>query len=81
MSIWASVTGDDPVIYDGDEGDDIEPLGWLDVATTFTGDRVRIIIRDHAGEARISLDAAGLAELHRRIVIARGSTRPDRSTR
>lgn len=81
MSIWASITGDDPVIYDGGYGDEIEPRGWLDVATSALDGRVRIIIQDRDGEARISLDAAGLAELHRRIVIARGSIQPDRSTR
>lgn len=76
MSIWSSVTGTDPDIYDGDDGTDLEPHGWLDIAVSAYHDRIRIIIRDHATEARISLDPAGLAELHRRIVMARGQINP-----
>jgi hypothetical protein len=81
VSIWASVTGDDPEIYDGDDGTDLEPGGWIDIAVSAYRDRIRIIIRDYATEARISLDPAGLAELHRRIVIARGQIAPQRGIR
>lgn len=70
MSIWASIHGEDPVIYDSGYGEDIEPTGFLDVAVSCLGDRVRIIARCDNDDA-ISLDADGLKELHRRIVQAR----------
>ena len=70
MSIWASITGDDPVIYDSGYGEDVEPTGFLDVAVSCLGDRVRIIARCDNDDA-ISLDPNGLRELHRRIVRAR----------
>ncbi len=72
MSVWSSITGEDPTIYDGKYGDEREPDGWIDVAVSTIGKRARIILQDSDGETRISLDPAGLAELHRRIVIARG---------
>lgn len=81
MSIWASIPGSTPEIYDGDDGTDLEPHGWIDVAVSAYRDRIRIIIRDYTTEARISLDPAGLAELHRRIVIARGQISPQGGTR
>jgi hypothetical protein len=71
VSIWSSVNGNDPTIYDGGHGEEEEPNGWLDVAVSCIGGRVRVMIQDRDGEARISLDPSGLAELHRRIVIAR----------
>lgn len=70
MSIWSSITGDDPIIYDSGYGEDIEPTGFLDVAVSCIGGRVRIIARSDDDDA-ISLDADGLKELHRRIVQAR----------
>lgn len=72
MSIWSSIPGTDPAIYDGGYGDELEPDGWIDVAVSTMGQRARIILQDADHEVRISLDPAGLAELHRRIVIARG---------
>jgi hypothetical protein len=71
VSIWASIPGDDPLIYEGGRADYIEPNGWMDVASSAAGDSARIIIRDSRSEARIALDADGLAELHRRVVLAR----------
>lgn len=70
MSIWASICGEDPVIYDSGYGEDIVDDGFLDVAVSCLGGRVRIIATSE-GEHGLSLDKAGLAELHRRIVIAR----------
>lgn len=71
MSIWASIPGDDPVIFDVDgEPDD---SGWMDVAESVLGDGLtRIIVRGVDGEGVIVLDAAGLMELHRRIMMVRG---------
>lgn len=78
MSIWASICGEEPAYYDGGYGDpDRDPEGWMDVAVSCLGDRYRIIVKSQEGEGQIVLDDAGLAELHRRIVIARGNN--DRS--
>lgn len=69
MSIWASIPGTEITLWDGEEGRYVVHEGFLDVATS--GDRVRIIVQDEETEARISLDAEGICELHRRIVAAR----------
>ena len=71
MSIWASICGNDTAVYDGGYGDETLPEGWWDIAVSCLGKRVRIIVQDDEGQARISLDPEGLAELHRRIVVAR----------
>lgn len=76
VSVWASVCGQDPTVYDGGYGDEILPDGWIDVAVSCIDSRVRIIVQDDEGSSCISLDPAGLAELHRRIVIARGQVTP-----
>ena len=76
MSVWGSICGDDPTVYDGGYGDEVLPDGWIDIAVSCLDARARIIIQDDEGSARISLDPAGLAELHRRIVIARGKMTP-----
>lgn len=76
MSIWASICGDEPAFYDDGYGDpDLDPDGWMDVAVSCVSDRVRIIIRDREGGGQIVLDPYGLAELHRRITIARDKFR------
>lgn len=76
MSVWASICGDDPAFYDGGYGDpDLDPEGWMDVAVSCLADRVRIIVRDRYGTGEIVLDPYGLAELHRRITIARDQLR------
>jgi hypothetical protein len=75
MSVWASIPGDEPTIYDPVEGDRVDPDGWIDVAVS--PDRARIIIEDSGGAGEISLDRYGLAELHRRITIARDRLRGD----
>lgn len=71
MSVWASIPGTDTTAYEAEEGYDIDPAGWWDVAVHGYGDRVRIIVIDGENEARIALDPEGLAELHRRVVAAR----------
>ena len=71
MSIWRSIEGENPVTYDTSSGNDIDPQGWVDVAISTFGNRVRLIIEDSGGEGRVSLDLAGLDELTRRINEAR----------
>ena len=71
MSIWRSIDGENPVTYDTNNGNKIDPQGWLDVAVSMFGDRVRVIIEDSGGDGRVSLDAEGLNELHRRIIEAK----------
>lgn len=71
MSIWSSISGDDPVVFDADYGNDPLDHGWFDVSTSITYNRCRIIIEDESGRAAISLDEKALTELHRRITIAR----------
>jgi hypothetical protein len=70
MSIWASVQGDDPKFYAEGYGRDDVIEGFLDVAISCVADRVRIICSTWE-KGEIVLDAKGLAELHRRIVVAR----------
>ncbi len=73
MSIWSSIQGEDPPVYEGGEGSHIDPDGWFDVAVScLGGGYVRILVANRESQADIALDAAGLMELHRRIVIARG---------
>jgi hypothetical protein len=71
MSIWSSIPGDDPIVYDSEDGERVESNGSFDIATTL-GQKVRIIIQDNEGSAAICLTPDGLTELHRRITIARG---------
>lgn len=71
MSIWASIPGNDPVVFDAEFGDILMREGWFDVATSVTYNRCRIIIADENGRAAITLDEKALTELHRRITIAR----------
>lgn len=71
MSIWGSISGNDTTVYDGGYGDETLPEGWWDIAVSCLDKRVRIIVQDDEGSSRISLDPEGLAELHRRIVVAR----------
>lgn len=74
MSIWRSIPPTtDPIVFDAEDGADLMASGWFDVAVSMYGDRVRIILTDNATTTAISLDAAGIAELHRRVVIARAS--------
>lgn len=73
VSIWSSVQGFDPVAYDAGYGEEALDDAWVDVALSAFGNRVRILVEDENGTAAISLDAAGIAELHRRIVVARTS--------
>lgn len=77
MSVWASIPGDDPAFYDDIHDDTLDPDGWMDVAVSVIGDMSRIIVRDAQGEGMIILDRYGLAELHRRITIARDRLRGD----
>lgn len=78
MSVWASIPGEDPILYMDGYGDDDQIEGFMDVAVSVVADRVRIIC-ESANEATVVLDPAGLAELHRRIVAAR--TQMDRGPR
>ena len=71
MSIWVSIPGNDPVVFDDEFGDLPMEAGWFDVATSVFYNRCRIIIEDESGRAAISLDEKALTELHRRITIAR----------
>ena len=71
MSIWASVNGPDITTLDPNREQDQEPGGWIDVAVSVIGTHARLIVADRYGESWIALDPSGLAELHRRIVIAR----------
>lgn len=72
MSIWISVEGKNPSMYEDGYGEDAVVEGWFDVAVScVSDDRFRIIIQDEYQSADIVLDAHGLAELHRRIVVAR----------
>ena len=71
MSIWASISGNDITTLDPDYEQDPEPEGWIDVAVSIFGTHARVIVGDRHGESCIALDPSGLAELHRRIVIAR----------
>lgn len=72
MSVWSSICGDDPRAYDDPYGgDELDDQGWIDVATSCVSDRVRILVEERGGRAQIILDPEGLAELHRRIVVAR----------
>jgi hypothetical protein len=69
VSIWRSVPGPDPVIYDADFGDTIVPDGWIDVAIGWQ--TIRLIVRGEHGETRMSLSADGARELERRLRHAR----------
>lgn len=69
MSIWASVHGEDPVIYDAGYGDTTPEDGFLDVAVSCLGDRIRILARSE-GENGLSLDRDGVLELQRRLAEA-----------
>lgn len=71
MSIWVSIPGNDPVVFDDEFGDLPMEAGWFDVATSVPYNRCRIIVEDEHGRAAISLDEKALTELHRRITIAR----------
>lgn len=71
MSVWVSICGDDPRAYEDSDGPELDDRGWIDVATSCVSDRVRIFIEEREGLAQIILDPEGLAELHRRIVVAR----------
>lgn len=71
MSIWASVCGQEPNFYDDGYGDEPDPRGWMDVAVSVFGDRVRVIVEGRDGSGEIVLDRDGLVELHRRVVAAR----------
>ena len=71
LSIWSSVQGLDPVAYDAEYGEEILDDAWVDVALSAFGNRVRILVDGEGGKGALSLDAAGVAELHRRIVVAR----------
>lgn len=72
MSIWVSIDGDDPPIYEDGYGEDKLTEGWFDVAVSWVSDdRFRIIVANEYQSADIRLDMRGLAELHRRIVVAR----------
>lgn len=71
MSVWVSIHGDDPRAYEDSDGPELDDRGWIDVATSCVSDRVRIFIEEREGLAQIILDPEGLAELHRRIVVAR----------
>lgn len=71
MSIWMSIPGDDPLIFEGEEANYLERDGWMDVAVCTAMERARLLICDGESEVRIALDPDGLAELHRRIVRAR----------
>ena len=69
MSIWASIPGEDPPNYeDGYGGDETVEHALLDVAVSVVADRIRIVCEP---DSTAILDPAGLAELHRRIVLAR----------
>ena len=69
MSVWVSVSGEDPKQYEDGYGDDdrIEN-GFIDVAVSCVADRIRIICEP---DNTAILDREGLVELHRRIVVAR----------
>ena len=70
MSVWASVSGDEPAIFDVDCEPD--PSGWFDVAENVLGNGMtRIIVEGVDGKGVIVLDRAGLVELHRRIMMVR----------
>ena len=75
MSVWSSVSGVDPVLYDGVDGNDVVDGGFLDVAVSVVSDRVRIILEGDGEGMCLSLDSVGLRELHRRIAVARDSIR------
>lgn len=81
MSIWGSISGNDTTVYDGGYGDETLPEGWWDIAVSCLDKRVRIIVQDDEVSARISLDPEGLAELHRRIVVARNMLERDTTPR
>ena len=69
MSVWASIPGEDPPNYeDGYGGDETVEHALLDVAVSVVADRIRIVCEP---DSTAILDPAGLAELHRRIVLAR----------
>lgn len=65
MSIWASIKGENPPVYDGGYAQDIIEQAWFDVATGWGN--IRILIRDEEGSARIGLDLEGARELRRRL--------------
>ena len=69
MSVWASIPGDDPPNYeDGYGGTETVEHALIDVAVSCVADRIRIVCEP---DSTAILDPDGLAELHRRIVIAR----------
>lgn len=70
MSIWSSISGEDPVTYETDFADTptAEPV-WFDVAVA--AGRARIVLHDGQSTAEVALDDKGMSELQRRIVIAR----------
>lgn len=70
MSVWASISGEDPKLYEDGYGDDDVIDGFLDVAVSCVADRIRIIC-ESANDGTVVLDPDGLVELHRRIVQAR----------
>lgn len=58
-------------MYESMEGQKVDPQGWIDVAVSMFGDRVRIIMEDSGGDARLALNIEGLEELERRIAEAK----------
>lgn len=71
MSIWRSIEGENPVTYDTGNGEIVDNNGWIDVAVSMFGNRVRLIIEDSGGDGRVSVDLTGLDELLRRMNEAR----------
>ena len=67
MSIWRSVCGEDPVIYDGGYGTEVLADGFMDVAVSCWSERVRIIAEADGDRGCLSLDPDGVRELRRRL--------------
>lgn len=70
MSIWASIPGEDPVIFDAEYGDNVIPEGWFDVAVSAYGKKVRLVFFDDGFHTQLSLDVTGMQELMRRLRLA-----------
>ena len=76
MTLWSNIAGTTPPVFDSDTGLEPLPDGEFYVAVSMRPRRIRITVRDESGEdgnsvASISLGPTGIAELHRRIVVAR----------
>ena len=67
MSIWRSVRGEEPVVYDGGEGTEVLADAWIDVAVSCWSERVRIIAEADDCRGCLSLDPDGVRELRRRL--------------